>query len=60
MPEQDPEKMRKIFDDITKEANVNENPFTGIHVAYENMRKAGFTWREACTIIGVWIFHAGQ
>lgn len=59
MPD-DENKMREEFNKITAEVNGNENPFIGIHVAYENMRKAGFSWREACTIIGVWIFHAGQ
>lgn len=56
----DDDKMREQFKKITDAAEVNENPFVGLHVAYENMRKAGFSWREACTIIGVWIFHASQ
>ncbi len=47
--------MRKHFHEITAEVNAEENPFIGLHVAFKQMREAGFTMFEACTILGVWI-----
>lgn len=54
------EEQQSTFEDIMRGVQATANPFTGLHVAYEQMREAGFSWREACTIIGVWVFNAGQ
>lgn len=40
---------------IGAQIDAQANPFVSVHSVYEQMREAGFTSVEACTVIGIWI-----
>lgn len=43
-------------------AKVDEaaNIFVPVHEVFQQMQKAGFTRREACDILGVWMSRASE
>jgi hypothetical protein len=57
----DEDAFKRKLDEVAAQVNAGSNPFVGIHVVSQQMREAGFSMLEACTIIGVWIaYQAGM